>query len=107
MRQRAKLGDIFALKTKKGEVYLHYVYRTPNKHVELVKILQGFHRERPVDLCQLTQQPEQFILDFTIGGAFWRGMVERVGHCPVEGFTRPSGSVANRKRLGGIEAIIW
>ena len=85
---RIKLGDIFEIKTSKGNAYLHYIYK--DKTIgDLIRVLPGLFTERPVIFDKLVTSKERYMLFFPLSAANKKRIVEQVGYYPADSFEKP------------------
>ena len=85
---RIKLGDIFEVKTAKGNAYLHFIYK--DKEIgDLVRVLPGLYHERPAGFDKLAGQNERFMVFLPLSAANRKKIVEQVSSYPVNGFEKP------------------
>lgn len=85
---RIKPGDIFEIKTPKGKVYLHYVYK--DKVIgELIRVLPGLYSERPFNFKDVASKKEMYLVSFALSFAYKRNIVELVGHYSLPDFQKP------------------
>lgn len=85
--RKPKIGDVFAIETRCGTGYLHFVFLHADLG-ELVRVLQGLHNTEP-DVLALAERREQFLVFFPVSAAVRRKIVRYVGHAPVT-FTMPA-----------------
>lgn len=83
-----KLGNIFEIETPKGNAYLHFIHK--DKEIgDLVRVLSGLHKERPIDFEELASQQEQYMVYFPLATANKKAIVENVGYYPVGNLKKP------------------
>jgi hypothetical protein len=61
-KSKFNLGDVFELKSIKGYLYIQYVYNydKPPYYGQLVRILNGFYKNRPTDLSKIVDKTELY-----------------------------------------------
>lgn len=87
-KARVNIGDIFEIVTPKGRAYLHCIL-LESINYELVRVLPGLYKERPVDLVSIAQQEEQFLLFFPVKAAYRLKIIEKVGYMSADDFGLP------------------
>lgn len=87
---KIKVGDIFEIKTPKGNAYLHYVYKD-NLTGDLIRILPGTYAVTPseTELLNLAQAKELYVVFFPLAYAYKQGIVQKVGSYGIDNFIRP------------------
>jgi len=85
---RIKLGDIFEIKTSKGNAYLHFFYKDPEIG-DLIRVLPRLYKKRPIDFNGLASEQEEFMIFFPLSFANKKKIVELVGHYPINEFKKP------------------
>jgi hypothetical protein len=85
---KIKIGDIFDIKTPKGNAYLHYIFK--DKTIgELVRVLPGLYNLQPDNLDGLVGSKESFMIFFPLTQALKQKIVALVGHYPENTFHKP------------------
>lgn len=100
---RVKLGDIFEIKTKKGNAYLHYIYKD-NELGYLVRILKGLHQTEPI-FSNLAKETEMFMIFFPLNVAYKRGIVKKVAFHDSKKYGKPK--YMRAKHYIGNDFIGW
>ncbi|WP_304589925.1 hypothetical protein [Burkholderia anthina] len=77
-----KSGDIFSIKTSKGNAYFQFVDKLPVMG-SLIRVLPGTHVEQPSDWDALVSSESNFWIFFPVAAAKKQGIVEKVAHCPL------------------------
>lgn len=110
MAIRLKPGDVFILRTPKGDAYLQYTLKNP-EYGQLLRVLPGLHVQPPASLTELVQDKEVFFVFFPLQAAVNRGLVRFVANHEVplwaQGLPvmrRPGGRAPNGKPLNW---ILW
>ena len=85
---RVKIGDIFEIKTSKGYIYIHYIFKD-EKLGPLIGVLSGFYNKRPSDFQKIVLNEEQFVVYFAISSANKRKTIEYVSNYKMVGFQKP------------------
>lgn len=85
---RVKLGDIFEIETSKGNAYLHLIHKD-NETGELVRVLKGLYRERPISFDDIVRFPESFMVCFPLSAANRKKRVRHVGNSLTTTFEKP------------------
>lgn len=80
---KLKLGDIFEIKTQKGNGYFQCVY-SAKSNGELIKVFYKLHRQRPANLEDIVYDDDFYYIGFPLKFALKRKLVELVGHIFVE-----------------------
>lgn len=83
--RRAKIGDVFEIKTPKGKAYLHYIYNDKATG-ELMRVLPELYFERPPGFGELAGSKERYVVFFPLLAANRQKIVEQVGHFPTTNF---------------------
>jgi len=82
MSKKAFVGDIFEIPTARGKAYAQCTHI----HAEfghLIRILPGFHEERPGKRDGIVKQKESFVAFLPLQAAVSRQIFEVVGHLEV------------------------
>lgn len=82
MPNRARIGDVLEIPTSRGLAYAQYTHQLPQQG-GLLRVLDGFHSERPANLASLVLGPLQFETLFPVTATVSRGIFEVVGNAPV------------------------
>lgn len=100
----AKPGEIIEVRTGRGLAYSQVVLRAP-LFGTLIRVIDGFWDERPLEFAGVISRPEAFFTFFPVDAAVKRKLVARVGSLPLpdwaqsfpllrqRGDIRPDGSV--------------
>lgn len=87
--KKITIGDVFAIKTPRGEAYLQYAYKD-NSNIEIIRVLPGLFLDRPADIVELVNRKELFLVRFPLAAAYRKKIVEFVGHYPIpSNFEKP------------------
>ena len=64
MKTKIKIGDIIEIKTGKGLSYAQYSHEhvAHPKFGSLIRVLPGFHKERPTDFANIVKQKATFVV---------------------------------------------
>jgi len=113
-RLHKKIGDIIEVPTSKGLAYVQYTheYTKPPNWGSLIRVLQGFYKERPSNekLEKLVKKPHRFQTFCPIYRVVNIGDWERVGNFPVPKFALKFPVFKNMKYLfkrPSAEEAIW
>lgn len=79
----ARSGDVFSIETKAGPGFFQFVLKN--------KLMGSLIRVFPLSispmatrsLCELTEVETNFWIFFSVDTALRRGLIQKVGHCPV------------------------
>jgi len=83
------IGDIFEIKTKKGNGYFQYVY-DDELNGEMIRIFYKLHKKRLVTFKSFVGDKEYYYVGFPLKFAVKRKLVELVGHVDIENdFEKP------------------
>jgi hypothetical protein len=85
---KIKIGDIFEIKTPKGNAFLHYIYKDKTTG-DLVRVLSGLYSEKPNNFDVLANLPEKYMVFFPLLAAAKKKIVEPVGYFPADNFKKP------------------
>ncbi|SKD04880.1 hypothetical protein SAMN05445504_9329 [Burkholderia sp. CF099] len=77
-----KAGDVFAIKTSKGEAYFQYIGKLPPMG-SLIRILPGTFASEPSDWDALMGCNTNFWIFFPVAAALKRGIVRKVTRCAI------------------------
>src|SRR5215468_12478447 len=81
MAQKAKIGDVFEIKTPAGLAYIQYSH--PGRDMgQLVRVLPGLYSSRP-NLRQLVQQKELYFIFYTLDYAVQARQTEFASNEPI------------------------
>ncbi|MEC4003843.1 hypothetical protein OX283_004180 [Flavobacterium sp. SUN052] len=89
-KKKLELGDIFELKTKKGDAYIQCVeIPNYNNRSELIKVFYQLHDEKPQDLNSILDK-DYFYTRFPVRIAAFRKIITKIGNIPLpENFKSP------------------
>lgn len=77
--RRAKLGDVYALKTERGYRIIQWVYHV-EKHGRYIKVFPGFYDKEPEDLTDILQGDSSYIVTYHISHLVRKGILEFWGN---------------------------
>lgn len=101
---KTKIGDLFEINTPRGKAYLHYFY-SDSITGDMIRVLNGLHKERPPDLYKLVADNERYIVSFPIKAAKKEKLIESVGNFPDVTFQKPE--VMRTKHIIQGEFLGW
>jgi hypothetical protein len=83
--RRARVGDIFEIRTSRGRAYFQYTHEhsAPPRFGSLIRVLPGFYDEPPKTFESLVERPHVFMVFFPLNAAIRQGIVRRVANLPV------------------------
>lgn len=84
---RVPIGSIIQIPTSKGFAYAQYTHKVP-KQGQVVRVLEGFHKNPQTDLDKLAQKASAFSILYTLIPAVKLKQVELIGNRPVPEFAR-------------------
>ena len=87
MPKKAKIGDVFEIKTPAGLAYVQYTHDHPSLG-QLVRVLPGLYPTRPV-VPKLTQDKELYFVFYILNYSLRDGLVQSVSNEPVPEWARP------------------
>jgi hypothetical protein len=87
LAKKAKIGDIYEVRTPAGLAYLQYSHDGGDMG-ELVRVLPGLFRSRPTDFAELARQRELYFAFYTLKYALRNGQAEVVSRQPVPDWAR-------------------
>lgn len=81
MPRKVAIGDIVEISTKKGFAYAQFTHyhEAPPHWGALLRVLPGFHQERPRDFAQIVAQKESFSTFFPLKAAVSKKIFAIVG----------------------------
>lgn len=82
MGSKPRIGDVYELATSGGLRYLQYHARA-RREGPLLKVLPGFHLERPTDLGAITASEPEFYVFYPLERATRLGLLLRVAHFEI------------------------
>jgi len=85
MGTKVKIGDIIEIETSRGLAYAQYTHEhtAPPKYGYLIRVLQGFHDERPQNFIDIVQQKATFVVFIALQHAVNANYVKIVDNQPV------------------------
>jgi hypothetical protein len=94
--KRLKIGDVFEIKTPKGNAYFQYAFQ--NETVgELIRILPGLFEIEPGNINELVNENEVFFIHFPLKAAFKQGIVRYVGNIELPQHTELPNYMRSKK----------
>jgi hypothetical protein len=96
--RKAKIGDIFEIKTPIGLAYVQYTHDGEDMG-ELVRVLPGVYSSRPSDFATVAKQKEMYFIFYTLEYALRAKQVEIVSKQPVPEWAR---QVPIMRKAGGM-----
>ncbi|BET12083.1 hypothetical protein [Pandoraea sputorum] len=72
-----KIGDVFEIKTKKGNAYFQFSGRIPPMGA-LIRVLPGTFQHLPLDMDELVASRTNFWIFFPVSAAEKRGIVRKI-----------------------------
>lgn len=85
---KAKIGDIFEIKTPAGLAYIQYTHPSPDMGA-LVRVLPGLFSARPTYFADLAKQRELYFVFYTLRYALRDHQTEAVSHQPIPEWAQP------------------
>lgn len=82
MRKRARIGDVIEIPTNKGFAYALYTHNVPNWG-QLLKVLLGFHQEKPISFASLVEKESMFITFFPLQAALKKKIFQIVSSAEI------------------------
>jgi hypothetical protein len=82
LKQRIRIGDLVEIPTSRGLAYAQYSHHK-DRWGALLRVLPGFHRDRPRNFEHLVRSKARFVTFFPLGAAMAQGIFEIVGNEPV------------------------
>ena len=82
MGKRIRPGDVIEIPTSRGLAYAQYVLKK-EQWGALIRILPGFFKERPSEICEVVKAKEQFVTFFPLQAAVNRKIFEVFENCDV------------------------
>lgn len=79
MAKRVKIGDVIEITTAEGLVYAQCSHKN-KEWGHLLRILPGFHEERPCDYSILVKLKESFVVFFPLQAAVSKGIFQIVAN---------------------------
>jgi hypothetical protein len=98
MSQKARLGDVFEIRTSRGLSYAQYVNDHRSQGTR-VRVLPGAYPSRPADLSSLVSGRELYFVFYTLEAALKRKFVKIVGNFPIPQWAR---AFPTMRKHGGI-----
>ena len=93
---KAKIGDIFEIKTPAGLAYVQYTHPGGDMGA-LVRVLPGLFSARPTNFAELSKHREIYFVFYTLKYALRDHQIEIVSHQPIpNGPTKPNDALAWR-----------
>jgi hypothetical protein len=86
--KRVKFGDIIEIPTNKGLAYAQYTHRDA-AFGALVRVLPGFHQERPTEFREIAAGQTRFATFFPLQGMVNKKIVTVVSNEPIPERDRP------------------
>jgi Regulator of ribonuclease activity B len=93
-KKRAKVGDVFEIKTPAGLAYVQYTHDDPGLG-QLVRVLPGLYAKRP-DLKKLISERELYFVFYPVEYALRDGQVEVVSQDAVPAWAIPFPTMRRR-----------
>lgn len=86
---KVELGDIFEIKTSKGNAYFQCVKLDKFKG-DLIKVFNKLYNGRPSSIETVTNVTDFYFVGFVLSAAYKKRLVEKVGNIPLpNGFQLP------------------
>lgn len=82
MPSKPKIGDVIAVRTRKGLAYAQYTHEK-DSWGSLLRVLHGQHQSRPESLGELVHSKAVFSIFFPLSAAIRKRIFEIVGHTEV------------------------
>lgn len=82
MASRLRVGDVLEIPTPRGLAYAQYTHRN-SQYGALIRVLPGFHRDRPPDFSSLAAQESAFVVFYPVGAALAQKVATLVANAPV------------------------
>lgn len=73
-----KIGDVIEIKTERGLAYAQYTHHH-KKYGSLIRVIKGFHEQRPSDLVELVNRESLFQVFFPLRAAVSRKILPIIG----------------------------
>jgi hypothetical protein len=96
--KKAKIGDIFEIKTPAGLAYVQYTH--DGGHMgELVRVLPELYPNRLSDFEGMARQKELYFIFYTLNYALRAGQIEIVSHQPIPQWAKPYPMMRHRASI--------
>ncbi|MBN1189564.1 MAG: hypothetical protein JXA46_07425 [Dehalococcoidales bacterium] len=83
MPLRANIGDIIEIPTSKGFAYVQCTHQIEEEQIAVIRVLDGFFKNRPIDFNELAYNKHKFITIFPLDLAVKQNIFVVVGHVAV------------------------
>lgn len=77
--KKIKIGDVFSISTKFGNVLFQFVSETQN-NCDLIRILPGFYKSSDMNYQDAVNLKERYFLHFPVQAALNRKLIELIGN---------------------------
>jgi len=79
---KIKIGDVIEIPTPNGFSYAQFTHyhSQPPRYGALIRVLDGFYRNRPKDVSELVNRPTKFVTFFPLQAAINKTIVSVIGN---------------------------